>query len=101
MATYAELHGILGNEGFRNKVAVACLVAADNINSEPDVTDNHANRAIWAKAVFRDSQGMAEQVMPAVIAANDSASTAQILAATDSAILTNVNAVIDTFADGS
>ncbi len=101
MATYAELNDILQDSDLRNKIRIAVIVAADTINSESDVTANHANRVIWAKQAFQNPQGKAEEMLSAVIAQNNATSIANITGASDAAIQTNVDAVVDTFADGT
>ena len=100
MATYNELFSLMQNSGLRNKIAVAVGVSADGIRTESDATPNHANRLIWAKSAFEQPMHAAEQVLWSVIIANKDASVAQIQGATDAAIQSNVDAVIDLFAQG-
>ena len=100
MATYQELFGILNNSELRNKITVAVGVAADTIWAEDAGTENHANRLLWAKAAYENPQRAAEQIMWSVIIANRGQSVANILAAPDAAIQTNVDAVVNLFATG-
>ena len=100
MAEYKDLFDILNNSTFRNRVAVAVCVAADTIRTEDAATDNHANRIIWAKQAFQNPGSVAGIVIRAVIIANKTAATEAILGASDSAIQTNVDAVVDIFAQG-
>ena len=100
MATYEELHGLHNNSMQRNKVIVACVVAAETIMAESDVTPNHANRLLWAASVFTSLEAEANRMFWAVIAANADATLAQIEGATDSTIQTNIDEHVDLFATG-
>ena len=100
MATYTELFGLNNNSDLRNKVRVACIVAAETVMSELDTVPNHANRLIWAKAVFTSPDAEAKRMFMAVLAANHDLTTAQITGASDEAIQTNVDNHIDLFATG-
>lgn len=101
MATLSELAGLLQDPILGAKCKAACLVAAQAIQVEAGATANHANRIKWAKAVFVDPDGWGVKLLRAVLAANASATLAQINAAADSTIQTAVNAAVDTFADGT
>ena len=95
MATLIELDGLLGSPTLLARLKGAVLVAADTVRQESAATVNHANRATWAAGVFRDPAAAAQLMLPAVLAANNAASVAQIGAATDSAIVTAVLGAID------
>jgi hypothetical protein len=101
MATLSELHSLFGNNDMLVKVESAIVVAAETIRTEDVGTTNHANRLIWAKAAFTNPRQFRDEMWRAMLGANESASIATILAATDSTIQNNVNAAIDIFADGS
>ncbi len=101
MATYSELHSLIQNSELINKVTVAVGVVADAIRTELPATTNHANRLLWAKDVWEDPRGIARQIMWAVVIANRASTTTAILAATDAAIQSNVDAVVDIFATGA
>lgn len=101
MATYAELRGLFGHNELKNKVEVACIVAAEAIRGEGSGVTNHTNRLLWAKAAFANPKAPAVQMVMALLAANKDATTATITEATDAAIQTKVDAAIDLFADGS
>ena len=98
MATYTELANLAGNNILLDRIAVAITIAADAIVSEDVATANHANRLVWAKSAFSNPAAQAKPILNALLAANKGASEAQIIASTDAAIQTNVNAVIDIFA---
>jgi hypothetical protein len=100
MATYSELFDLQAKGSLRNKVGVACVIAADAIRAEDVGTTNHVNRLLWAKAVMADPNREAERMMWGVLAANQAATSAAILAATDAAIQTAVNAAVNLFANG-
>lgn len=101
MATYAELRGLFGHNELKNKVEVACIVAAETIRGEDPGVANHTNRLLWAKAAFASPRNVAGQMVKALLAANKDAATTAITGATDAAIQTKVDAAIDLFADGS
>lgn len=101
MATYDELFGLQANDSLRNRIAVACIVAAEAIRTENANTANHANRLLWAKAVFANPQGEAQRMLWAVLAQNKTATVAQITGATDATIQTAVSAAVDVFATGA
>ena len=48
MATYTELYDLHNYTDLINKVAVACVVAAEVVHDEDPGTTNHANRLLWA-----------------------------------------------------
>ena len=100
MATYLEIYDLQNNDGLHHKIAVACTIAADAIRQEVVGTANHANRIIWAEQVFANPLQIAKQALWAVLAANNTATVAQITGATDAAIQTNVNDVVDLLAQG-
>ncbi len=107
MATYTELYTLFQDSDLRNRIAVAIAVAADTILNDNDDTDppwgqtNNANRKIWAKQALSHPSATAKNMIPAVLAANKSASVSAIQTAADTAIQDNVNALVDLFADGS
>ena len=101
MATYLELRQLYAHGDLLNRLEVACIVAAEAIRSEDGGTVNHANRLLWAKAVFSGSRRAAGQMMMALLAANKELTSAQIVAVTDEALQTAVGGAINIFADGS
>lgn len=100
MATYLELYALQSNDGLRNKLAVACIVAAEAIRTEAENTANHANRLVWAKAAFADPVGEAKRMMWAILAQNKTLTVAQITGASDEAIQTAVGNAVNVFATG-
>ena len=106
VATYLEIFEL--NQGgsdeindFHKKIRVATMIAAENIRTEDGGTVNHANRLIWSKFAFEQSEVAGTQLIAAVLAANTSFTRAQIVGASDSSIQTAVDNAIDIFADGS
>lgn len=100
MATYAELFDLRANSAVKNKVTVACIVAAEAIRTENGGTANHANRLIWAAAVFANPEHEASRMLWAVLAANKDSTVGQITGATDAQIQAAVDAAVDVFATG-
>ena len=101
MATYTELRSLFGHGDLRNKIEVACIVAAEAIRTEPIETVNHANRILWAKSAFANPGGIRDQMLMALLAANKDADVSTITVATDAVIQTKVDAAVDIFADGT
>jgi len=101
MATYQELFDLRHNHVLLDKVTMAVIVAAETVFAELGGTTNHANRIIWAREASIKPREMAGVFMSAVLAANKSATTGNIVGAADNAIQTNVNDVIDDFANGN
>lgn len=101
MATYTELFALRANDALRNRVMVACIIAAEAIRSEAEATANHANRLLWAKAVFANPVSEAERMFWAVLAQNAAVTVAQITGATDVQIQTAVNGAVNVFATGA
>lgn len=100
MATYAELIQAAQNGTLTDKVRVACVIAATTIMAEAPATSNHANRLLWAKSVFADSDREMRRMLWAVLGINNALTLAQITGASDSAVQTAVNQAIDVFANG-
>jgi len=100
MASYAELYSLRSDSALKNRVNVAVIVAAEAIRSEDGATPNHANRLVWAAAVFAAPSAEADRMFMAILAANKDATVAQIQSATDAAIQTKVDATVDLFATG-
>ena len=101
MASYEDLFGLHNNSALKNKVRVACLIAAQTIMDESDQTANHANRLTWAKDAFESPTSVAEPMYRAMIAANADAAISAIKDASDLAIQANVDAAVDLFATGA
>lgn len=106
MATYEELFGLHNDSALKNRVTPACIIAAETIRAGDDTVDppwdqtNNTNRLIWAAAVFDDPRREANRMFWALLAANKDLTVAQIQAATDAAIQSNVSTAVDLFATG-
>lgn len=100
MATYLELFKLTSDQALRQKVAVACIVAADLVRAEPVNTPNHANRLKWAAQVFADPAAEGTRMLYVALAQNRAASVNAIAGASDQEIQTAVNAAVDVFATG-
>lgn len=92
MATYSELFDLRSNSALRNKVAVACVKKAQNLL---DLATPSNSQVAWANSAIGSPLGMADKILNYVLAANSSATSAQITGATDSAVQDNVNAAVD------
>ena len=101
MATYLELRALFGYNDLKNKVEVACIVAAETIRAEDAGTANHANRVLWAQQAFASPAGVGKKMLMALLAGNKATAVGTITGASDSAIQTKVDAAVDLFADGS
>lgn len=101
MATYNELRGLFNHDGLRNKIEVACVIAAEAIRTEDAGTDNHANRLTWAKQAFSNPSSIRDEMLMALLAANKDAAPETITAVSDSTLQTLIDAAVNVFADGS
>ena len=100
MATYFELLGAVEDPSLNKKVRIACVVAAEAVRVEAGATPNHANRLLWAKAVFEDPISAGERMIWAILAQNKDLTPAQIAGATDAQVQSGVENAIDVFATG-
>jgi hypothetical protein len=101
MASYVDLYNLGANSELRNRVTVACLIAAQSVMVELVTTTNHANRLLWAKDVFSDPHAMGQKMLMAALAANATLAVAQITGASDAALLATVQGAINLFATGT
>lgn len=90
MATYTELRQQFSNDTLRNRVTVACVIAANSALANAPT----AAQQKFAEAVFSNPDAMGGKVLMAVLATNAASTLAQINAATDAQIQTAVNTVI-------
>ena len=91
MATYAELYDLRSDSDLQDKIAVACVIAAEaKLSGTPSAAE-----ATWAKSVLASPGGTANSVINAVLAANKGIAAATILAASDASIQANVDSVVD------
>lgn len=95
MATYEEIFDLHSNSMLRNRIAVAVAVKAQGLIDAASPTAAHLT---WARDALRNPTSKAVELMHYVLAANKSATVAQILSATDAAIQANVNAAVDKLA---
>lgn len=100
MATYSELYNLKSNSLLHNKVEVAIAVAAQAIHNEATNVTNHANRAIWAKQALENPMSKVQEMTWAILVANADAPTASILGASDAAVQSAVNNIVNLFATG-
>jgi hypothetical protein len=97
MATYLELANYKGDNGsdydnLRAKIKVALAVKAQAIAASTSPT---AAEVTWAKDVLKELDSVAEETVNYVLAANKSATIAQINAASDTTVQTNVDEAVD------
>lgn len=98
MATYQQLVAQASTDALRQKTKFAIAVTALTITNEAPATTNHANRLAWAKAALANPDNEVNRVVWYVLAANASATIAQIDAATDATVQANVDAAVNLFA---
>ncbi len=97
MATLSELSGLYNDGELIKKISAAAVIKAQDILSNVG-TATAADKA-WAARAFSDPSREAHRLIKAVLAANSTATVAQIQAAADTAIQTNVNAAARLFID--
>ena len=101
MATYTELRQLFADNDLRNRVQVACIVAAETIRSEDAGTTNHANRLVWAKSAFNNPTAVCDAMLMALLAVNKAQTVEMIQGVEDTTLQSQVDAAVDVFADGS
>jgi len=95
MATYTELVGFYGTSDFdalRNKIKVAITIKCKAI---ADVGSPTAAQKEYIQSAIANPQSSANTVVNYVLAANNGQSIANINAASDASIQTNVDSAID------
>ena len=92
MATLQELRSLFRDSDMMEKTESALIIGANDLLGGTPTADEQK----WAAAAFASPNTEARKAWMAVLAANNTLSTSQILAATDAAIKTEVNAVIPT-----
>lgn len=97
MATYAELFTIAATGVVLDRVTVAVAIQAEVIRNELGTVTNHANRLLWAKQAYIDPRSMAQRMLLAILAQNAGLTSAQIVGASDAAVLTGVANAVDLF----
>jgi len=97
MATYTELFDLKSNDALKNKITVAVVVKANALISAVTPT---ASEITWADNVLSNPSIESSRLINYVLAANKSATVAQISSATDSAIQTNVDEAVDAIIGG-
>ena len=95
MASYVDIRSIwnnVSNDGLKAQVEVATVIAAEAKLSSGTAT---AAEQKWAGAVLANPRNEAQKAMLSVIASNKDVTIAQMQGATDSAVQTKVDAVVD------
>jgi len=95
MATYSELSNIHEDPGYGslvNKIRVAVVDKAVSLLGGATPT---ASEVVWALSALENPATVANGLTHFVVVANKSATVAQILAATDVAVQTNVDSAVD------
>lgn len=94
MATYTQLYDLRSDPqwgAFVGRVQVAAVVAAQGLID--GVAPTPAQIA-WAQGTLDDPRAQADRLVNYVLAANKSATTAQIFSATDTTLQTNIDAAV-------
>ena len=92
MATYAELFNLRHDSALINRISVAVSIAAE---AKLVAATPTAAELAWAVQVLSNPGAEAQRVLYTVLAANKDATVAAIQGASDAAIQTNVEAVLD------
>lgn len=97
MASYIDLVQAQADTTLRQRVSVACVIAADTIRTEDPATANHSSRVAWAKTVYASPHTVASSVLWSVLAQNKSVTLAAIIGSTDAQLQTAVDAAVAAF----
>ena len=101
MASYLDLRQLFSDNVLKNRVEVACIVAAETIRGEDSQPANHDNRMLWAKAAFSNPNSIRDAMLKALLAANKNLEVMAIQGVSDAALQVLVDAAVDIFATGS
>ena len=97
MASYIDLYTARVNDNdsktLQHKVEVALWIEAESI-LETGVSPADDDKIRWAYYFLNNSKGEASKVLNLLFGKNNTATTAQILSATDASIQTNVTDVV-------
>jgi hypothetical protein len=92
MATYKELRSLFGAGELRDKVEVAVCIKAAAVLAEPTPG---VGRLAWVETALTSTAAEAEKILKYLLAANAAITLSAIQAATDAAIQTKVDAIVD------
>lgn len=102
MATYKELLGLYEARALKKQVLVAVVDAADDILVEDPTTANHAERYAWAAKAMANPGAEADRFLMGILVKNKALTVAQIEGVdtndNDTAVLTNVQSLVNLFA---
>ena len=100
MATYLELFD-LGTNADNNDLLNRTIVAVTKKAQTPlDGATPTTNEVTWAAGVLSSPRSKAQELLYYILAANSASSTAQILAATDATLQTNIDSAADALIAG-
>jgi hypothetical protein len=88
MASYVEIRNLFSHDDLKNRVEVATVVAANGLLA------GTAAEQKFAAHVFSNPRLVSDKVLMSVLAANRTATVAQITGASDSALQTAVQVAI-------
>jgi hypothetical protein len=102
VATLAELATIYSRgdnavDALVNKIVAAVLIKSEAVRVETPQPANYLDRLAWVREAFINPVQAANNLFGAILAANASATTAQIVNAADAAIQTAVNNAVESF----
>jgi hypothetical protein len=92
MATLEELQGLFTDSDLQAKVESSIVIAVQGVLDGTPTADEQK----YAAAVFANTRSEALKALKSVLAVNSASTVAAIQGATDTAINSNVAAVIDT-----
>ena len=92
MATLQELKSLMTDSDLQEKVSAALIISVQAVLDGTPTADQQK----YAAHVFSNPAGEMKKALMSVLAVNSTATVAQITGATDTAIQTNVDGVIDT-----
>lgn len=98
MADYTEIRQLFNDSELRNRSVVAVIVAAAAIVD--GIATETTERIAWAQRALSGPEREGERALMIVLANNVSLTVAQIRAAGDAALQTEVDKVVDLLAKG-
>lgn len=95
MATYLEIYNIQVDAGWNDFLSKVRIASAKKAAAIIDSTTPGATALEWAKGAIKNPTQAGNDLVTYIVAVNSTATTTQILSATDNAIQTNIDAAVD------
>lgn len=99
-ATYLEFYNAAtsNNGTILQRIAVACVFAAEVVRIEAEGTKNHAKRLVWAQTAYANPDAVSRPMLWALIGQNSGVPVEKLSGFSDSDLQKSVDAAVDVVA---